>query len=116
MTYSHIGGVCDVYTMTTILCRLSQSLVMLLLVCLVSSRRARITDLLDVSVAQNDGLPGHICRKCKRKLERLEKAAEELDNFSSEAKHSYSTLAPFLEGNRHAQGRERSSDPCHSQP
>ena len=65
----------------------------------------RITDLLDVSVAQNDGLPG---RKCKRKLERLEKAAEELDNFNSETKHSYSTLAPFLEGNRRVREIERS--------
>ena len=53
----------------------------------------RITDLLEVPVARADGLPGHICRKCKRKLERLEKAAEELESFRSEAKTTYSTLA-----------------------
>ena len=106
--------------MTTILCRLCQSsspsdvAVSLFSQTAVQQRLlGRITDLLDVSVAQNDGLPG---RASARKLERLEKAAEELDNFSSEAKHSYSTLAPFLEGNRRVQGRERSSDPCHSQP
>ena len=49
----------------------------------------RITDLLEVPVAQADG---HICRKCKHKLERLKKAAEELENFRSEAKTTYSTL------------------------
>ena len=86
--------------MTTLLCRLCQSsslsdvAVSLFSPTAVQQRLpGRITDLLDVPVARNDGLPGHICRKCKRKLERLEKAAEELENFRSEAKSLYSTLA-----------------------
>ena len=53
----------------------------------------RITDLLDVPVSPKDGLPGYICRKCKRKLERLEKAAEELNTFRSEARATYSSFA-----------------------
>ena len=52
----------------------------------------RIMDLLDVPVTQADGLPEHICRKCKCKLEQLEKAAEELESFRSDVKNTYSTL------------------------
>ena len=54
---------------------------------------SRIKDLLDVPVAPKDCLPEHICRKCKRKLERLERAAEELEDFRKEASSTYSTLA-----------------------
>ena len=53
----------------------------------------KITDLLDAPVARNDCLPRHIRRKCKRKLEHLEKAAEELESFRREAKNTYSTLS-----------------------
>ena len=67
----------------------------------------RITDLLDVPVARADGLPGHICCKCKRKLEHLEKAAEELENFRSETKNTYSTLA--LKRNELKRTKETSS-------
>ena len=49
----------------------------------------RITDLLDVPVSPTDGISGYICRK----LERLEKAAEVLENFRSKAKTTYSSLA-----------------------
>ena len=48
---------------------------------------------MDVPVTQADGLPGHICYKCKRKLERLEKVAEELKSFRGDAKNKYCTLA-----------------------
>ena len=67
----------------------------------------RITDLLDVPVTQADGLPGHICRKCKRKLERLEKAAEELESFRCDAKNTYSTFA--LKRNELKRTKETSS-------
>ena len=67
----------------------------------------RITDLLDVPVTQADGLPEHICRKCKRKLERLEKAAEELESFRSDAKNIYSTLT--LKRNELKRTKETSS-------
>ena len=67
----------------------------------------RITDLLDVPVTQADGLPEHICRKCKRKLERLEKAAEELESFRSEAKNTYSILS--LKRNELKRTKETSS-------
>ena len=66
----------------------------------------RIMDLLDVPVTQADGLPGHICRKCKRKLERLEKA-EELESFRSDAKNTYSTFA--LKRNELKRTKETSS-------
>ena len=52
----------------------------------------RISDLLDVPIAVNDGYPEHICEKCKRRLERLEKAAEDLENFRSQASSSYNKL------------------------
>ena len=64
---------------------------------------SRITDLLDVPVTQADGLPGHICRKCKRKLERLEKAAEEhkrTKETSSSIGVSPDTLKPRLPAKR----------------
>ena len=53
----------------------------------------RITDLLDVPIAAKDGLPQHICNKCKRKLERLEKAAEELEDFRTQASSNHTILA-----------------------
>ena len=37
---------------------------------------SRISDLFDVPIAENDGYPEHICEKCKRRVERLEKAVE----------------------------------------
>ena len=35
---------------------------------------SRIENLLDVKIAGNDGLPQHICEKCKRRVETLERA------------------------------------------
>ena len=49
----------------------------------------RISDLLDVPVGVNDGLPEYICEKCKRKLDRLVKAAEELEEFKRQASRIY---------------------------
>ncbi len=57
----------------------------------------RITDLLDVSVASNDGLPGHICVKCKRRLESLEKA-EDLVDFRVQATACQQVLALLARG------------------
>ena len=58
----------------------------------------RISDLLDVPIAENDGYPEHICEKCKRRLERLEKAAEDLENFRSQANSSYTKLRTCRRG------------------
>ena len=49
----------------------------------------RIDDLLHVEVLPNDGLPQHIHEKCKRRLETLERAAEDLENFHGQASASY---------------------------
>lgn len=62
------------------------------------SLSSRISDLLDVPIAENDGYPEHICEKCKRRLERLEKAAEDLENFRSQANSSYTKLRTCRRG------------------
>ena len=59
---------------------------------------SRISDLLDVPIAENDGYPEHICEKCKRRMERLEKAAEDLVNFRSHANSSYAKLRTCMRG------------------
>ena len=102
-------GACtfNAYTMAarSCLCRLCQSSVPSAhAVCLFGptavrqSLPSRISDLLDVPVVENDGFPEHICEKCKRRLERLEKAAEDLENFTSQAKSSYTTLCTCRRG------------------
>ena len=50
---------------------------------------SRIENLLDVKVAGNDGLPQHICEKCKRRVETLERATED---FRSQASEIYGSL------------------------
>ena len=48
---------------------------------------SRIADLLDLPViGEKDSFSKHICEKCKRKLERLEKAVEEHTEFRCQAK------------------------------
>ena len=59
---------------------------------------SRISDLLDVPITENDGCPEHICKKCKRRVERLEKAAEDLVNFRSQANSSYTKLCAYMRG------------------
>ena len=49
---------------------------------------SRIEHLLDVSAANNDGLPAYMCDKCKRRLVYLEKAAEDLSDFREQARKS----------------------------
>lgn len=49
---------------------------------------ARIEDLLGVKVLQNDGLPQHICQKYKHRLETLERATEDLQEFRTIAMKS----------------------------
>ncbi len=46
---------------------------------------SRIKDHLDVTMICNDGLPGYMCRKCKRRFVALEKAAEDLVDFREQA-------------------------------
>ena len=53
---------------------------------------SRIENLLDVKVAGNDGLPQHICEKCKRRVESLERATEDLGKFRSQASEIYRSL------------------------
>ena len=48
---------------------------------------SRIENLL--KVAGNDGLPQHICEKCKRRVETLERATEDLGKFRSQASEVY---------------------------
>ena len=45
-----------------------------------------IANLLDVTIARDDGLRQYICEKCKRQLESLEKVAEDLEAFREQAK------------------------------
>jgi len=49
-------------------------------------------DMLDVSVDANDGFPEHVFEKCKCRLERLEKAAEDLESFRAQVRASYASL------------------------
>ena len=53
---------------------------------------SRIRSLLNVEVAANDGLPQHICEKCKRRVETLERATEDLAKFRSQASEIYGSL------------------------
>ena len=54
---------------------------------------SRINDMLDVTVDVNDGLPQHICGKCKRRVETLERSAEDIKQFKILARDSYITLS-----------------------
>ncbi len=56
---------------------------------------SRISDLLDVRVDANDGLPLHMCCKCKTRLESLEKAAQDLEDFRKQARDSYEELTAW---------------------
>ena len=58
----------------------------------------RIEILLEVSVHEKDGLPPYICERCKRQLERLERAAQDLDTFRKLASESYSVLLSRASG------------------
>ena len=52
----------------------------------------RFTQLLGLNIHANDGLPPHICKRCRRQLERLEGAMQDLENFRNLAKESYNAL------------------------
>ena len=41
----------------------------------------------------SDGLPDHVCDKCKRRVEALERSALDLKQFKTLAGESYTTLA-----------------------
>ena len=53
----------------------------------------RITDLLGVRVVSGDGLPQQICKKCKRRIETLERATKDLVAFRDQAAANYNQLA-----------------------
>ena len=53
---------------------------------------SRFSDLLDVTVESSDGLPHYVCCKCKQCLEIIENAAQDLVDFRSLARGSYSAL------------------------
>ena len=46
-----------------------------------------------MSVAIDDGLPQHVCMKCVRRVETLEKALKDLEEFRSLAGRSYDELS-----------------------
>lgn len=52
----------------------------------------RIEALLSVTVTTSDGLPGYICRKCKLRIESLEKAHADLKAFKEMANASVAAL------------------------
>lgn len=52
----------------------------------------RIVNLLGVHLASDDSLPQHICTKCCRRVEKLEKSAIDLESFRLQASQSYTTL------------------------
>ena len=54
---------------------------------------SRINDLLGVIVDANDGLPQHVCAKCKRRVETHEKSVEDLRQFKTLARESYKSLS-----------------------
>ena len=58
------------------------------------SLAARVVALLDVPVEANDGISQVICERCKRRLVRLEKAAEELTDFRKLASDNYQSFLP----------------------
>ena len=47
---------------------------------------------MQLTVTENDGLSNHACTKCVRQLGSLERAAEDLVNFRSQAVESYRAL------------------------
>ena len=47
---------------------------------------SRIEDLLDVSAATNNGLPGYIHNKCKQHLVLVEKGVLDLKDFQEQAR------------------------------
>ena len=49
---------------------------------------SRIYNLLETTVCQGDGGSDYMCCKCQRRIEHLEKAAEDLEQFKATAKHS----------------------------
>ena len=54
---------------------------------------SRITELLGVSVRQDDSRSQHMCRKCTRRIEALERAMEDLRDFRKQAQESHESLA-----------------------
>ena len=53
---------------------------------------SRISALLSVPIDANDELPKHVCEKCRRRVETLERAAADLEQFKILASESYTAL------------------------
>ena len=80
---------------------------------------SRINHLVAVPVASGDGLPKHICRACKTRLEVLERAAKDLLSFRELAKRSHSTLVlpkGPLKRTKVSSGDGVSPDTAHARP
>ena len=54
---------------------------------------SRINSLLEVNITDNNDLPKHICLKCKRRLESLEKSALDLKSFKVLVNETHSALS-----------------------
>ena len=54
----------------------------------------RISELLLVRVASEDGLPPQMCRKCCRRIEAHEKSQSDLSNFRKQVRESYQAPQP----------------------
>ena len=66
---------------------------------------ARISTLLEISLTEDDDLPKHICQKCKRRLESLERSALDLKNFKELViKHSASSMRGPLKRTKETSG------------
>ena len=53
--------------------------------CKLAELSNRVADLLNVAVDANDGLPQCICRRCKRRLEAMKSAIEDLEAIQKQA-------------------------------
>lgn len=89
----------SVTTRATRVCRLCRSLVLdvkatslFTSMGLVNQWPSRIESLLNVPVSKDDGLPTHICCKCKTRIVNLERARIDLEEFKELARCSKSAL------------------------
>ena len=81
-----------------------------------SEARARISDLLNVAVAVNDGLPQHVFDRCMRRVKTLERAAEDLVDFRSQVSESYKILTLARGPLKHAKDTVVSPDTIKARP
>ena len=76
----------------------------------------RISDLLNVAVAVNDGLPQHVFDRCMRRVKTLERAAEDLIDFCSQVSENYKILTLARGPLKHAKDTVVSPDTNKARP